>query len=196
MLNPRFNLRSLLFAGTFLFAMAATFALAGGAPAFPAPDQAKATGAETEVQLAKEVRHVLVMQPFYTVFDNLEFKVKGEEVTLLGQVVKPALKSDAAAAVKRLEGVKSVKNEIQVLPPSPADNRIRLRAFHAIYSAPGFQKYAIQAVPPIHIIVNMGHLTLEGVVASQMDKTVAAMRAKQVPGTFSVTDNLRVEKQY
>ncbi|MDE3109756.1 MAG: BON domain-containing protein [Acidobacteriota bacterium] len=150
----------------------------------------------TEVTLTKEVRHQLVMQPFYTVFDNLEFKLDGEEVTLMGQVANPALKSGAASAVKRIEGVTSVKNEIQVLPPSPDDNRLRLALYRAIYSNPGFEKYATQAVPPIHIIVDLGHVTLTGIVANQMDKTLALTRANQVPGTVGkVTDHLRVENQ-
>ncbi|HVB86276.1 MAG TPA: BON domain-containing protein [Candidatus Dormibacteraeota bacterium] len=172
-------------------------AWARGAPSYPAQNQSQNSSqgqAETEVQLIKEVRHVLVMQPFYTVFDNLAFKVNGEEVTLLGEVVRPVLKSDAASAVKKIEGVTSVKNEIKVLPPSPGDNRIRRAEFRAIYSNPGFEKYAIQAVPPIHIIVDMGHVTLTGVVANQMDKTLAITRANQVPGVIGrVTDQLRVE---
>ena len=150
--------------------------------------------AAVEVQLQKEVRHVLVMQPFYSVFDNLEYKVEGDRVTLMGQVVKPVLKEDAAASVKAIEGVSAVDNQIEVLPVSPNDNRIRRRTFHAIYSATGMEKYAIQAVPPIHIIVKMGHVTLVGVVASAADKTLAGIRANQVPGVFSVTNNLRIEK--
>lgn len=150
----------------------------------------------TEVALIKEVRHVLVMQPFYTVFDNLEFKINGEEVTLMGKVVNATLKPDAANAVKKIEGVRSVKNEIQVLPPSSSDNRIRLALYRAIYSTPGFEKYATQAVPPIHIIVDLGHVTLTGIVANQMDKQLAVTRANQVPGTVGkITDDLRVENQ-
>lgn len=189
---------------SFLFAtLVSGSAWARGAPSSPAvsslssaqetnPPQAQ-RNYNTEVALIKEVRHVLVMQPFYTVFDNLAFKVEGEKVTLMGQVVRPALKSDAAASVKHIEGVTSVDNQIKVLPPSSSDNRTRLALYRAIYSAPGFEKYEIQAVPPIHIIVDLGHVTLTGVVADQMDKTVAITRAKQVPGTFEVKDELRVE---
>jgi osmotically-inducible protein OsmY len=201
MLDFRFKLThqllSLMFLGSFLLAtLVPGSAWARGAPSYPAQNQTASSSqrqAETEVQLIKEVRHVLVMQPFYTVFDNLAFKVNGEEVTLMGQVVRPVLKSDAESAVKKLEGVTSVKNEITVLPPSSSDDRIRRALFRAIYSAPGFQKYAIQAVPPIHIIVNLGRVTLTGVVANPMDKTVAVMRARQVPGTFAVKDEMRVE---
>lgn len=185
-------------------ALAPAPALARGAPSspalLPAAQEQNASQSQreynTQVALIKEVRHTLIMQPFYTVFDNLEFKVNGEEVTLMGQVVNPALKPDAASAVKKLEGVTSVENEIKVLPPSPDDNRIRRALYRAIYSAPGFEKYAIQAVPPIHIIVDLGHVTLTGVVANQMDKTLAVTRANQVPGTVGkVTDDIRIENQ-
>lgn len=178
---------------SFLIAFVLSALVPGSAWARSAPSSPAQKPAETEVALIKEVRHVLVMQPFYTVFDNLQFKINGEEVTLMGQVVLPILKSDAAAAVKRIEGVTSVKNEIKVLPPSSIDRRIRLQEYRAIYSAPGFQKYAIQAVPPIHIIVDSGHVTLTGVVDNQMDKTLAVTRAKQVPQVFSVKDELRIE---
>jgi hyperosmotically inducible periplasmic protein len=151
-------------------------------------------GAASQARLEKEVRHVLVTLPFYSVFDNLAFKVDGDHVTLLGQTVTPTLKSDAGKAVKSIEGVAAVDNQIEVLPPSPADDQIRRAEFRAIYSAPGMEKYAIQAVPPIHIIVKGGRVTLVGVVANQMDKILAETRAKSVPGTFSVTDELRVEK--
>lgn len=192
---------SLAFLFSFV-ALAAGPALAGGAPSSPVLESAaqkqnapqSQREYDTQVALVKEVRHVLVMQPFYTVFDNLEFKVDGEEVTLMGQVANATLKSDAASAVKKIEGVTSVKNEIEVLPPSSSDNRIRRALYRAIYSAPGFEKYAIQAVPPIHIIVNLGRVTLTGIVASQMDKTLAITRASQVPGTIGkVTDRLRIE---
>jgi hyperosmotically inducible protein len=151
-------------------------------------------GAASQARLEKEVRHVLVTLPFYSVFDNLAFKVDGDHVTLLGQTVTPTLKSDAGKAVRSIEGVAAVDNQIEVLPPSPADDQIRRAEFRAIYSAPGMEKYAIQAVPPIHIIVKGGRVTLVGVVANQMDKILAETRAKSVPGTFSVTDELRVEK--
>lgn len=185
---------------SFLFAsLVPGSAWARSAPSSPARQQNSTQGQRTyntEVALTKEVRHVLVMQPFYTVFDNLSFKVEGERVTLMGQVVRAALKSDAASAVKNIEGVTSVDNQIKVLPPSSSDNHIRRALYRAIYSSPGFDKYAIQAVPPIHIIVDFGHVTLTGVVANQMDKTLALTRANQVQGTIGkVTDELRVEKQ-
>jgi hyperosmotically inducible protein len=145
-------------------------------------------------KLEKEVRHELIMLPRYTVFDNLEFQIEdNNSVVLSGQVVWPILKSDAENAVERIEGVKKVANNIEVLPFSPYDNTIRRREFYAIYDAVGFERYAIQAVPPIHIIVNNGHVTLEGMVADQFDRTQAEIAAKRVPQVFSLTNNLRVE---
>jgi hyperosmotically inducible protein len=146
-------------------------------------------------KLAREVRHELLLLPYYGVFDNLAFRVEGSTVTLIGQVVNPVTKDDAERAVKGIEGVTRVIDQIHVLALSPMDEQIRRAEFRAIYSSPGFEKYAYQAVPPIHIIVENGHVTLEGVVGNQMDKTLASTRANSVPGVFSVTNNLRVESQ-
>jgi len=145
-------------------------------------------------RIAREVRHELVMLPYYGVFDNLAYKVDGATVTLLGQVVRPTLKSDAENVVKRIEGVEHVKNEIEVLPVSPNDDRIRRAVFRAIYSDPTMDRYAIQAIPPIHIIVKNGNASLEGVVSTEADKNIAGIRANGVSGVFSVNNNLRVEK--
>jgi hyperosmotically inducible protein len=145
-------------------------------------------------RIAKEVRHELVMLPYYNVFDNLAFKVDGSTVTLLGQVTRPTLKSDAERVVKNIEGVDKVVNNIQVLPLSPNDDRIRMAVYRAIYGQPALQRYGMQAVPPIHIIVDNGKVTLEGVVASEADKNIAGLQANGVPGVFSVKNNLRVEK--
>jgi hyperosmotically inducible protein len=144
--------------------------------------------------LAEKVRHELVMLPWYSLFDNLEFQIEGgHTVVLSGQVVRPVLKSDAENVVKRIEGVTQVVNNIKVLPLSPNDDRIRIAAYRAIYFQPGMWKYRMQAVPPIHIIVDNGHITLVGVVGSQMDKTLAYMAAQRVHGAFSVTDDLQVK---
>ncbi len=150
--------------------------------------------AAAQARLEKEVRHMLVTLPFYSVFDNLEYRVDGDRVTLSGQVVSPTLKSDAEKSVKSIEGVSAVDNKIEVLPVSPNDDRIRRAGFRAIYSAPNLNKYAIQAVPPIHIIVKGGHVTLVGVVANEADKNVAEIQAKSVSGVFSVENKLTVEK--
>jgi hyperosmotically inducible periplasmic protein len=147
-----------------------------------------------QVWLTKQVRHKLVMLPYYSVFDNLEFKIEGEKVILMGQVVRPSLKSDAEASVKKIEGVRGVINRMEVLPLSPNDDRIRRAVFRAVYSEPTLERYGLPAVPSIHIIVKNGHVTLEGVTANQTDKNVAKIRANGVPGVFSVTNHLRVEK--
>ena len=144
-------------------------------------------------RLAREVRHELVMLPYYGVFDNLSFRVNGEAVELMGQVTRPTLKSDAENVVKDIEGVRQVTNNIEVLPVSPNDDRIRLATYRAIYSSTGLDRYGLQAVPPIHIIVKNGNIALEGVVASEGDKNMAGIRAKGVSGAFSVVNNLRVE---
>lgn len=149
--------------------------------------------ARYEAWLRKDVRHQLLLLPWYSVFDNLEYKVEGYKVTLLGQVVRPVLKDDAASAVKHIEGVEEVDNQIEVLPVSPNDDRIRRTEFRAIYSFEPLERYGFQAVPSIHIIVKNGQVTLEGAVASEADKNAAYIRANGVPGVFSVTNHLRVE---
>ena len=145
-------------------------------------------------RVAREVRHELVTLPYYGVFDNLAFRVDGGTVTLMGQVTRPTLKSDAANVVKRIEGVDRVVNDIQVLPLSPNDDRLRMQVYRAVYGEPTLNRYALNAIPPIHIIVNEGKVTLVGVVANESDKNVAGLRANGVPGVFSVDNELRVEE--
>jgi hyperosmotically inducible periplasmic protein len=145
-------------------------------------------------RITKEVRHELVMLPYYGVFDNLAYRVDGGTVTLFGQVTRPTLKSDAEKAVKSIEGVERVINNIEVLPLSPLDDRIRLAQYRAIYSTPGLDRYGLQAVPPIHIIVKNGNVTLEGVVATEADRNLAGIKAKAVPNVFSVENHLAVER--
>ena len=147
---------------------------------------------ESQNRLIKEVRHELIMLPYYGVFDNLAFRIDGRTVILEGQVVNPVTKSDAGNSVKHIEGVEKVVNNIEVLPPSPMDDRIRRAVYQSIYSYGPLFKYGGMAVPPIHIIVKSGRVTLDGVVDSETDKNLASMRANQVPGTFQVTNNLRV----
>jgi hyperosmotically inducible protein len=143
--------------------------------------------------LAEEVRHRLALLPFYSVFDNLECRVDGNTVTLLGQVTQPTVKVDAENTVKAIEGVSKVINNIEVLPVSPMDDQIRRAEFRAIYNEPALRRYAFGPVPPIHIIVKGGHVTLEGAVRNQADKDLVYIRANGIPGVFSVTNNLRVE---
>lgn len=143
-------------------------------------------------RITKEVRHELLMLPYFTVFDNIGYKVEGFNVTLLGQVTRPVTKSDAENAVKHIEGVEHVDNQIEVLPPSPMDYRLRQRLFRAIYGYSALQRYALGVQKPIRIIVKNGHVTLEGVVDSAADKNLAGLRANGVSGIFSVDNNLQV----
>jgi len=134
------------------------------------------------------------MLPYYGVFDDLAFRVDGGKVTLLGEVTRPTLKSDAENVVKRVEGVTQVENRIEVLPLSSMDDQIRIAEYRAIYGDPALStRYGYRALPSIHIIVKNGNVTLEGVVANEGDKNLVNMRANSVPNVFSVTNNLRVE---
>jgi hyperosmotically inducible protein len=165
------------------------------APALAAPAQ---TGREiperAEQRIETEVRHRILMLPFYDVFDNITYEVKGYDVTLKGQVTRPTLKSDAENVVKRIEGVQKVVNQIEVLPVSPMDRGLRLSLFRAIYEFPTLERYALPVIKPIRIIVKNGHVTLEGVVDSEADKNIVNVRANGVSGVFSVTNDLRVTK--
>src|SRR5256885_11283791 len=148
-----------------------------------------ATSAKSQDRITREVRHELLMLPYFGVFDYIAFKVEGYNVTLLGQVVRPSLKSDAENAIKHIEGIEKVDNQIEVLPPSSMDDRLRLRLFRAIYGYPALQKYELGVQKPIRIIVKSGRVTLEGVIDSEGDKNLAGMRANGVSVTFSVTNN-------
>jgi hyperosmotically inducible periplasmic protein len=148
--------------------------------------------AKIEQNLVREVRHQLLLLPYYTVFDNLAFRVQGDEVTLEGQVTRPTLKSDAENAVKNIEGTRSVVNHIEVLPLSSMDDQLRRALYRAIYGEPSLSKYSWSAVPSIHIIVKNGHVTLVGVVDNETDKNLAGVRANGVANVFSVTNNLQV----
>ena len=150
------------------------------------------TSDPVQARIQKEVRHELLMLPYFGVFDDIEYQVSGDTVTLLGSVTRPTLKSDAENVVKRIEGVSRVDNKIEVLPPSPMDDKLRLELFHAIYGYPSLEKYALGVQKPIRIIVKNGHVELDGVVDSDADKNAAGLRANAVPGIFSVTNNLRV----
>lgn len=131
--------------------------------------------------------------PWLSVFDNLQYSVHGSEVTLSGQVWQPVTKDDAQTAVKGIEGVTKVINNIEVLPLSPMDDQIRRVEYRAIYGAPELQRYAMGVLPSIHIMVKNGHVTLVGTVDNQMDKNVAEIRAKSVANVFSVDDQLQVQ---
>ncbi|MGA9074987.1 MAG: BON domain-containing protein [Candidatus Sulfotelmatobacter sp.] len=148
--------------------------------------------ARSQERITREVRHELLMLPYFGVFDYIAFRVDGSTVTLLGQVARPSLKSDAENAIKHIEGVEKVDNQIEILPPSPMDDGLRIRLFHEIYGYPPLEKYALGVQKPIRIIVKSGRVTLEGVVDNDADKNFAGVRANGVPGIFSVTNNLQV----
>lgn len=156
------------------------------APAAGAADSAKKS-------VSDQVRRELTMLPWFGIFDNLSYRVDGNVVTLFGAVTRPVLKSDAEGVVKQIEGVERVVNNIEVLPLSPNDDRIRVATARAIYGYGPLQRYALGAQPSIRIIVKNGNVKLEGVVANEMDKNMAFIRANGVPGAFSVTNDLKVE---
>jgi hyperosmotically inducible protein len=146
-----------------------------------------------EQRLSGQVRHELNMIPQVTVFDNLAYRVDGGTVTLVGQVRDAIVKDSAEARVKHLEGVERVDNQIEILPASFNDDRIRRQVARAVFNDSRLFHYGIQSVPPIHIIVKNGHVDLEGIVRTQTDKDDAFIRANGVSGVFSVQNNLQVE---
>jgi len=143
---------------------------------------------------AERVRKELVTLPFYSIFDNMSFRVDGSTVTLMGSVSRPTLKTSAERVAARVAGVETVVNEIEVLPLSPYDNGIRLRVARAVYGQSALNRYAIGANPPIRIIVKNGDVTLEGVVNNEMERNIANLAANGVSGVFKVTNNLRVDR--
>lgn len=155
---------------------------------------AMATTQRTE-SVAKQVKHELNMLPYVNVFDYMTFAVDANgNVTLGGEVTNPVLKSDAANAIKRIEGVEHVNNQIQVLPVSFMDNGLRIRLFRTIYGYPALERYGVGANKSIRIIVDNGHVTLVGVVDNEMDRNIAGIRANGVAGVFSVDNQLMVVK--
>ena len=155
---------------------------------------AKDDGDHSDPSLAKKVGHEIRMYSWYTIWDNVNIKVNDGNVELMGQVSQPYKKSDLARLAQSVPGVHSVTNELEVLPLSNFDDQLRRQVARAIYRDPVLSRYAIQAVPPIHIIVDNGHVTLEGVVNNEMEKNVAGIRANAAGLSFGkVVNNLRVE---
>jgi hyperosmotically inducible periplasmic protein len=179
----------------FVLAMCLSVSAASSVAAAPASNKTPSPTAtpNSDAWLVNQVRHELVMLPWLSVFDNLQYEVRGNKVILSGEVVRPVLKDSAASVVKRIAGVQEVENRIDVLPVSPFDNQIRRAELREIYSYPALQRYGLGTLPSIHIIVNNGHVTLEGAVDNQMDKNLAGIRANSVPDVFSVTNNLQVQ---
>jgi len=162
-------------------------------PAWPAPERkASQPPPQFTERVQREVMHRILMLPYYDVFDAIGFKVEGYDVTLTGKVTRPTLKDDAARVVQKIEGVEHVNNRIEVLPLSFFDDRLRRDEFRAIYGYGPLQRYSLPPIKPIRIIVERGHVSLEGIVDSQFDKNVAGIRANGVAGAFSVTNNLVV----
>jgi hyperosmotically inducible protein len=181
-------MRRLYIIGILLIFVAPLFAQTTALP----QERQKLGGTNPTARITRETLHQLLMIPYYSVFDNLAFQVNGDTITLTGQVVNPVVKSDAEDAVKHIEGVEKVVNNIEVLPLSPNDDRIRHQVYRSVYGFDGLSKYSWGAVPSIHIIVKGGHVTLVGVVDSQADKDIAGLRAKSVPDAFSVDNQLQV----
>jgi hyperosmotically inducible periplasmic protein len=179
------NLRQILIvAGILLLASLTQISMASIPGASKASQQTRS--------LQENVQHALRMLPYYGVFDEIRFSVDGDTVTLAGEVVRPILKSDAEHAVANVAGVKKVVNDLEILPLSPADDALRLRLYRAVYLQPGFERYAIQAVQPIRIIVRNGDVKLIGVVGSPLDRALAGAAARNVPFAFSVTNDLAI----
>jgi len=160
-----------------------------------APSGTKPDSSEEKSSLWHEVHRQLLVLPFYSVFDHIAFTLKGEEVILTGQVVRPTLRADAEVAVKNLEGVAQVVNRIELLPASPADDELRSAIYRAIYENAPLARYAVQSVPAIHIIVKNADVTLEGAVDSPEDKNLASTRAGGVTNVLSIKNNLIVQGQ-
>jgi len=183
-------LASVLILGTSGFAAASSSDQPGGPSTISDLD----TNQQADHRVANQVRHELVMMPQFGIFDNLAYKVDGGTVTLLGQVRNAILKDEAEQSVKHIEGVTKVENQIEILPASFNDDRIRRQVARAIFNQPRLFNYAIQGYPPIHIIVKNGRVDLLGMVRNQGDKDVAFIMANGVPGVFAVQNDLQVEK--
>ena len=153
-------------------------------------------GEPNEARTMKEIRHQLLLLPYYGVFDDIAFKEQGGTITLMGAVTRPTLKSDAEGVVKRIAGVTNVVNQIEVLPLSPNDDRIRRAEYRAIYGDSALStRYGFRALPSIHILVKNGNVQLEGWVANRFDYNLINIRAKGVPGVFSVVNDLQIESE-
>jgi hyperosmotically inducible protein len=149
---------------------------------------------QTNPKIIKEVRHELVTLPYYGVFDWLEFDVQPDNtVVLRGEVVRPTTRSDAEGRVKEIDNVSKVINNIEVLPLSPSDDRLRRAVYRTLYgSGSPLFRYATQSVPSIHIIIKRGRATLKGIVDNKGDANIAYIRARGVPGLFDVKSDLVV----
>lgn len=173
-----------------------TAALLAGTAALATTTPSQVSGAYPDAALIAKIGHEIRMYPRYTLWDNINFRVRDGEVELTGQVSQPFKKSDLGRIVQRVPGVRSVTNSLQVLPLSPMDDRLRFQVARAIFRDPVLSRYSMGVVPSIHIIVANGRVTLEGVVSNEMEKNVAGIRASGAGLSFGpVTNNLRVENR-
>jgi hyperosmotically inducible protein len=189
--------RKIMTAGLLLIvALAARAQISSNGPVVKDYGQPMSGENQAEAKIAKEVRHEILMLPWYSLFDDLEFSVQGRTVTLSGFVTSEhaSTKSDAEGAVKHIEGVDKVVNNIKVLPPSPMDTQAREQVYAALSRTGGLSRYFWEAAPSIHIIVDNQRVTLAGFVNNEGDKNMATIAANGVPGVFQVTNNLRVVK--
>ena len=177
-----------------ILSIAAIFAIATSA-AVAAPAAVSGGEGPGQPQMMKKIQKELVTLPYYGVFDNLAYQVEGDTVTLYGQVVHTSTRKDAEQRVARIKGVGRVVNQIEVLPLSAFDDSVRVRTYRTLFRTGGLYRYAMGANPSIHIVVNRGHVTLEGMVSNEGDQQLAYMAARGVPGVFSVTNNLRSERE-
>jgi hyperosmotically inducible protein len=146
-------------------------------------------------KMSREIRKEILSLPYYGVFDAIGYQIKGDTVVLSGQTVRPLTKREAEAYVRDVAGVRNVVNNIEVLPLSPNDDRIRVRVYRSIADRGGLYRYLLGTNPAIRIIVKNGRVTLEGFVASEADRNLANIAAKSVPGTFGITNNLQIESR-
>lgn len=169
----------------------------GQRPQIARPGSRAESEARARTQIAREVRRELATLPYYDVFDFLQFEVQPDfTVVLSGQTVRPTLKRDAEARLRDVEGINRVVNNIEVLPLSPNDDRIRVAVYRELFNFDSpLYRYSLGAVPPIRIIVRNGRVTLKGIVATEADSNLAYIRTRTVPGTFEVTNELQVERK-
>ena len=168
----------------FLLGLVLTMGIAAAKPVVPLTDEG----------IVKQTGHEIRMYPHYTIWDNITYRVQNGNVELNGEVSQPYKKEDISRIVQHIPGVSSVTNNIKVLPLSPNDDRLRMQVARAIFRDPVLSRYSMGPLPSIHIIVDNGHVTLEGIVATQTEKNVAGIRASSSGLSFGpVTNNLIVE---
>jgi osmotically-inducible protein OsmY len=180
------------------FTVTVATVLALSAPAVAAPRPATTTNAAGQIsgnlQLFRGVQDKILRYPYFTIFDSVNAQVNNGVVTLTGKVTMPYKQKDIAKRVAGVDGVQSVNNQLEVLPVSQFDDELRLRIARAIYSNPAFRIYGSMVNPPIHVIVDKGHVTLEGVVLNDADKTIARAIARS-SSAFSVQNDLKTEAE-